>query len=118
MYVCMYVCKISGQKSLCNFIKNTLFAPRAFQPTNFNPPQQHQIMASNRNFGQEISGNCRRGGELSLEMRAVILSKLQDGQKPGKIAAALNISRNTVYYTKKRWAQHHTTASIPRSGRP
>ena len=61
-------------------------------------------MAFNRNFGQEISGNRRRGGELSLKMRAVILNKLQGGQKPGKITAALNISCNTVYYTKKRWA--------------
>ena len=59
-------------------------------------------MAFNRSFGQEISGNRRRGGELSSEMRAVIQSKLQDNQKPGKITAALNISRNTVYYTKKK----------------
>ena len=61
-------------------------------------------MASNRTFGQEISGNRQRNGELSSEMRAVILTKLDDGQKPGKIATELGISRYTVYYTKKRWA--------------
>ena len=98
---CGFVCEISCQKSLGNFIKSALFAPSAFQPTNFNPPQ-HQIMASNRSFGQEISANRRRSGEVLFEMRAVILNKLQDGQKPGKITDALNISGNTVYYTKKR----------------
>ena len=74
-------------------------------------------MTSNRTFGQEISGNRQRNGELSLEMRAVILTKFDDGQKPGKIVTELGISRHTVYYTKKRWAQHRTLDSMPRSGR-
>ena len=75
-------------------------------------------MASNRTFGQEISGNRQRNGELSSEMRAAILTKLDGGQKPGKIATELGISRHTVYYTKKRWAQHRTLDLMPRSGRP
>ena len=75
-------------------------------------------MAKTRTFGQEISGNRRPNGELSSETRAIILSKLDDGQKPGKIDAELSISRHTIYYTKKRWARYRTLATMPRSGRP
>ena len=68
----------------------------------FNPQQQHQIMASNRGSGQEVRSNRQRNGELSLEIRAAILIRLNDGQKAEKTATELNLSQHTVYYTKKR----------------
>ena len=57
-------------------------------------------MPSNRSFGQEISGNRRCKGELSSEILAFLLSKLEDGERPGKKA------------------QHRPLASMPRSDRP
>ena len=57
-------------------------------------------MPSNQSFGHEMSGNRRRSGDLSPETRAIVLGKLEEGRKLGKIAAALDISCNTVYYMK------------------
>ena len=61
-------------------------------------------MAKTRPFGQEISGNRKPNGELSSKTRAIIPSKLNDGQKPGKIATELIIIIITIHATAYRHA--------------
>ncbi|KAJ5414998.1 hypothetical protein N7509_000096 [Penicillium cosmopolitanum] len=71
-----------------------------------------------RRFGTEISGNRRSGGELSPEARAAIIYAHECGVSPTKMAAEFNVARSTIYSTIKRFREHQTLKSLPRSGAP
>ncbi|KAJ5743349.1 transposase [Penicillium manginii] len=71
-----------------------------------------------RRFGTEISGNRRPGGELSSEARAAIIYAHECGVSPTKMAAEFNVARSTIYSTIKRFREHQTLKSLPRSGAP
>jgi transposase len=71
-----------------------------------------------RSFGQEISGNRGRGGELTPAARSSIISKYEAGCTYREIMEEYGVSRGCVHNTIQRWKTHHTTHSLPRSGRP
>jgi len=71
-----------------------------------------------RSFGQEISGNRVRGGELSSETRSAIIAKVEAGCTHKELAAEFTCSTRTIRRTINRWKNHNTTNSLPRSGRP
>lgn len=69
-------------------------------------------------FSTQVSGNRKPNAELSKEQRSAILSALELGQSPTKIAEDLRVSRKTVYRTRERYKQRGDVDSQPRSGRP
>ena len=71
-----------------------------------------------RGFGTEISGNRKPNQELSEAQRAGIIGQKQAGDSTKKIATEYGIHRNTVSQTLKRFRDHKTPSSLPRSGRP
>ncbi|KAF1945089.1 hypothetical protein EJ02DRAFT_67360 [Clathrospora elynae] len=74
-------------------------------------PQQCTIL-------QEISANCATGGELSIAMRALIISRLEEGVSQRKVADELGVPRSTIENTLRRWKKHNTLQSLPRIGWP
>jgi hypothetical protein len=56
-------------------------------------------------FSTQISGNRNPNAELSKEQRSAILSALELGQSPTKIANDPRVSRKTVYRTRERFKQ-------------
>lgn len=68
--------------------------------------------------GTETSANRRPKQDLTPDIRSAILSALDDGKSPTKIASEFRVSRATVYNTQKRFSLHKTTDSLPKSGRP
>ena len=75
-------------------------------------------MPNLRVFGTEISGNRQGKKNLSPEARAAVCSSVAAGQSPTAVARAFKISRGTVYNTIKRFQQHNSFESRPRTGRP
>ena len=71
-----------------------------------------------RSFGQEISGNRLRSGELTEVQRAIIISKREEGVPIKSIATEVDCAPRTVTNTIKRWKEHQSIATLPRSGRP
>jgi len=71
-----------------------------------------------RQFGSEITGNRGKKQELSSEARSSIISKWEAGVMNKDLAAEYGVHRNVIAYTIKRWKEHHTVNSLPRSGRP
>jgi transposase len=71
-----------------------------------------------RAFGTVISGNRRKNDELSPHTRSAIMSALANETSPSKIAADHNVSRQTVYNTRKRFESLETFDSRPRKGGP
>jgi transposase len=71
-----------------------------------------------RSFGTEISGNRRPNQELSNDTRSAILYGLQLKQSPTQLAKQFNVTRSTIYRTKKRYQDLQTTNSRSRNGRP
>jgi hypothetical protein len=69
-------------------------------------------------FGSEISRNRGRNEELSLAIRASIISKWEMGVPQTKLADEFGCHRNAIGKTIKRWKQYHTLESLPREGRP
>ena len=71
-----------------------------------------------RSFGQEISGNRRPKAELTPAARAALLAKHEAGVSRAELAHEFNVHPSCVYKTIKRWSNHKTLKSLPRSGRP
>jgi transposase len=71
-----------------------------------------------RCFGTEISGNRRPKAELSTTQRSAIIIALEGGGSPTALAAQFGCARSTIYDTQKRFQQHQSIESLPRSGRP
>jgi hypothetical protein len=55
-----------------------------------------------RSFGSEISGNRGPGDELSIETRAAIISKWEEGALKKELAAEFRVHRNTIAKTITR----------------
>ena len=71
-------------------------------------------MASNRTFTQEISGNRQPNGELSLATRAAILTKLDEGQKPGKDSqGAKYLAAHGLLHEEKTGPTRHLGLDTP-----
>lgn len=68
--------------------------------------------------GQEISVSRKRGKEMTVSERAVLVSRRESGATIPQLMAEFHCSRNAVRNTLTRWKQHHTLESLPRSGRP
>jgi len=75
-------------------------------------------MATQRSFGTEISGNTSLKSYLSNETRAQIIALEESGQSAAQIASLLKVSRRTVFYTLKRFAERGDYQSRPKTGRP
>lgn len=60
----------------------------------------------------------RPKADLSPEQRSAIIQALEAGQKAPALAKQFNCSPNTIRYTFKRFQQHSTVDSLPKSGRP
>ena len=71
-----------------------------------------------RSFGTEISGNRKRGFELTSEQRASLISKREEGLTVRELMAEFKCGRTVIYDTLNRWKTHGTTESLPRAGRP
>jgi len=71
-----------------------------------------------RSFGQEISGNRRPKAELTPAARAALLAKHEAGVSRAELEHEFDVYPSCVYKTIKRWSNHKTLKSLPRSGRP
>jgi transposase len=69
-------------------------------------------------FGQEISGNHRKGQELSSDARSVIISKFEAGVGISELADEFGSTPKCIRDTIQCWNNHKTTKSLPRKGRP
>lgn len=68
-------------------------------------------------FLSEISSGRALLVELSENTRCIIIKQALGGKSHQKIAAEIGCSKSTVSDTVKRWRNHHTTTTLPRSGR-
>ena len=66
-----------------------------------------------RSFGQEISGNCGQGKELSSVTRLAIISQHEAGVLRQELATEFGCLPSCIYRTIKRWKQHKTFESLP-----
>jgi hypothetical protein len=64
-----------------------------------------------------ISGNSRRGKELTPYMRGKIAGKASEGAKPAAIAIKLKIPRKTIEYTLQQDELRNDGHSLPRKAR-
>jgi transposase len=71
-----------------------------------------------RSFGQEISGNRRLKAELTPAARAALLAKHKAGVSRAELTHEFDVHLSCMYKTIKRWSNHKTLKSLPRSGRP
>jgi transposase len=71
-----------------------------------------------RSFGQEISGNRRPKAELTPAARAALLAKHEASVLRAELAHEFDVHLSCIYKTIKRWSNHKTLESLPRSGRP
>jgi transposase len=71
-----------------------------------------------RQFSSEITGNRGKKQELLSKARSSIISKWEAGVMNKDLAAKYGVHRNVIAYTIKRWKEHHTVNSLPRSSRP
>ncbi|MGH0187502.1 UNVERIFIED_CONTAM: hypothetical protein FKN15_025394 [Acipenser sinensis] len=56
--------------------------------------------------------------ELSKQVRDKVVERHRAGEGYKNISKALIIPLSTVKATIKKWKMHHTTQTLPRSGRP
>jgi transposase-like protein len=75
-------------------------------------------MPPRREFGTEISGNRRRGPNLTPDERQRIIAKRQCGVQISELAAEFGRSVSAIKYTIKTYANRATTQERPRSRRP
>ncbi|XP_061087785.1 uncharacterized protein LOC133122096 isoform X2 [Conger conger] len=61
---------------------------------------------------------AKKSKELPVELRDKIIERHKSGEGYRKISTSLNISSSTVASIILKWKVHHTTATLPRSGRP
>lgn len=112
------VCTIVGQKFLNTSSHFDASPTRPRHTSIFKSSLCPQKMPNLRVFGTEISGNRRGKENLLPETRAAICSSVAAGQSPTAVARAFKINRGTVYNTIKRFQQHNSFESRPRTGRP
>ena len=87
-------------------------------PTIFNRPQLNQMAAPIRAFGAVISGNRPKNAELTPTQRAFICGAWEAGKKQTELAEQFGCSTRTISNTIKRFQNHGTFDSLPRSGSP
>jgi transposase len=75
-------------------------------------------MPPSRQFGTEISGNRRKGPNLTPEQRLCIISKREAGVSIAELVEEFGRSKRAIKYTIKTYAHLSTTKDKPRSGRP
>jgi transposase len=75
-------------------------------------------MATQRQFGQELNQNARRGPNLTTVQRDQIIGMLNSGATPKEVAEAYGRTERCIRDLRKKYAQTGTTADKPRSGRP
>jgi hypothetical protein len=67
---------------------------------------------------QDALGTRRiKKGELSLSQRSAIIYSYQSGTTQSKLALDFRCTRKTIYNTIKRFQQHQSLNSRPRTGR-
>ena len=71
-----------------------------------------------RSFGTLISGNARRGCELTAEERSRIIAKREAGVLRKDLADKFRCTERCITNTIRRWKKHNTTRSLPRISRP
>ena len=73
-------------------------------------------------FGTDISGNRRAIAgprkNLTEVQRSAILAASSAGMTRAKIARQFAVNAKTVDRTLRRWQEHNTLQSLPKSGRP
>jgi transposase len=75
-------------------------------------------MPPHRQFGAEISGNGRRGPNLSPEQRLTIIAKAGAGVSVAELVDEFGRSPNCIRTTIRIGKTRTTTLEAPRSGRP
>jgi transposase len=75
-------------------------------------------MPPSRQFGTEISGNRRKGPNLTLEQRLCIILKREAGVSRAELVEEYGRSKRAIKYTIKTYAHLLTTKDKPCSGRP
>jgi transposase len=75
-------------------------------------------MATPRRFSQEVSGNARRGPNISSEQRLKIIAKRELGASIKELAAEFSRSESAIKYTLRTYARLLKTQEKPRSRRP
>ena len=75
-------------------------------------------MDAPRRFGQKISGNARRGPNISPVQRASIIAKRQMGASIKELMAEFGRSESAIKYTIRTYTTSTTMEEKPRSGRP
>ena len=92
---------------------------RVYATATTNPlPSAHHPTTMRRLFGQEISGNRRPKAELTPAARTALLAKHEAGVLRAEFVHKFDVHPSCVYKTIKRWSNHKTLKSLPRSGRP
>ena len=81
-------------------------------------PTTYQPITMRRSFGQEISGNRRPKAELTPAARVALLAKHEAGVSRAELAHEFDVHPSCIYKTIKRWSNHKTLKSLPRSSRP
>jgi transposase len=75
-------------------------------------------MATPRQSGQELNQNTRRGPNLAIEERDIIIERLASGVTLKECAALYGRTERCIRDLKKKYYQTGTTQDKPRSGRP
>jgi transposase len=75
-------------------------------------------MATQRQFGQELDQNVRRGPNLSLTQRHQIIGMLHSGETVKEVAHAYGRTDRCIRKIHPKYRQTGTTKDKPRSGRP
>jgi hypothetical protein len=71
-----------------------------------------------RKFRRVISGNRRPFKDYTPELRGFIISAKAAGASQAAIASAVSLPRQRISNQIKRFQDHHTARSLPRSSKP
>jgi transposase len=75
-------------------------------------------MATQRQFGQELDQNVRRGPNISVIQRDQVIGMLNGGIPVKEVAHAYGRSDRCIRKIRQKYHQTGTTQDKPRSGRP
>ena len=75
-------------------------------------------MPPRRQFGAEISGNRRRGPNLTPDQRLQIIAKASAGVSTTELVKEFNRDATTIRRVIRLATTRTTTTEAPRSGRP
>jgi transposase len=75
-------------------------------------------MATQRQFGQKLDQNVRRGPNISATQRDQIIRMLDSGFPVKEMAHAYGRSNRCIRKIRQKYRQTGTTTDKPRSGRP